>query len=723
MATAIPIDENGNPIVAPANAPAGAPIPVDENGNPIDFRDTPTGQNIAAGAALGARSGIRAVTAIPDLVAATVQSGQNIAWSPLDLIASETGQQPTEEEEKATTPAPSNRGPWLPSDEIIQDIGKLRGAPLELSPDASPAMQTADQILPWLIPTGNQVTRFNEAPGVFNKLMTAGRSELGNAADWFVSSDMQKWARDNGYSPAVQTLLGIVGGSLRHGVSAAGGKTMPLVAGRPGDESGQNYDANRAISPYAPPLKSVVDPDSSFGKLSSGFSAFPYSSTGEKGALDAQEEAIKGTANDALQQFAPGSTPVEQAGPESLNDFATDLANQSRSKILANEQELKTRSDAIEAAIDPNRRVSAQPVLDAALNVATDPNAGDQVRRAAEAAYHRIASNVDPATGSIAFNALKTERSTFGAIVDNMFQPSSGARSAKDTVARSISPIEDAMSASMQQAANDAGQGPAWKQLDADWSAHSQVKRNLADTAGVLDDANAPQPWEKYATSDDITSNLNSAVKGGDMPTLTKLGSLDPSTPNQAIAETIAAKGQPAHPKSMEHFRPDVFAQGASSGVNQNVMDHIEQQAPGAGAKLQAAIDAAKTTGEPMERGGLRRTLASIAAGGAAALGAGGALGTAGVAALPFTALLTSALHDPSFIRAVAGRQFTPDNIAGLLTQYAQHAGLGARPDYVDPVAALQSGVGQAANAVSRLGAPVSNLANTLLKYTPGLQR
>ena len=367
--------------------------------------------------------------------------------------------------------------------------------------------------------------------------------------------------------------------------------------------------------------------------------------------------------------------------------------------------------------------MSAQPVLDAALNVATDPDAGDQVRRAAEAAYHRIASNVDPVTGTIAFNALKVERSTFGAIVDNMFQPSSGARNAKDTVAGKIAPIEDAMSASMQQAANDAGQGPAWRQLDQDWSAHGQAKRNLADTAGVLSDANAPQPWEKYATSDDITSNLNSAVKGGDMPTLTKLGSLDPSTPNQAIAETIAAKGQPAHPKSMEHFRPDVFAQGVSSGVNQNVIDHIEQQAPGAGNKLQAAVDAAKTTGEPMERGGLKRMIASLGAGGAAAMGAHGILGTAGVGALPLTMLMTSALHDPSFIRAVAGRQFTADNIAGLLTQYATHAGLGARPDYVDPVAAVQSGVGSVANAASQAASYAPGVVATLTKYLSGGQR
>ena len=93
------------------------------------------------------------------------------------------------------------------------------------------------------------------------------------------------------------------------------------------------------------------------------------------------------------------------------------------------------------------------------------------------------------------------------------------------------------------------------------------------------------------------------------------------------------------------------------------------------------------------------------------------------MAALPFTTLFTSALHDPSFIRAVAGRQFTPDNIAGLLTQYATHAGLGSQANYADPVGAVQSGIGQAANAVSSASAPISALANTLLKYTPGLQR
>ena len=400
-----------------------------------------------------------------------------------------------------------------------------------------------------------------------------------------------------------------------------------------------------------------------------------------------------------------------------MNDFATDLGNQGRSKILQDELELKSRSDQIEAAIDPSRRVSAQPVLDAALNVATDPNAGDPVRKAAEAAYHRLASNVDPVTNTIAFNALKTERSTFGALVDNMFQPSSGARTAKDTVARSISPIEDAMSASMQQAANDAGQGPAWSKLDQDWRNHSQVKRSLAPTAGVLDDANAPQPWETYAPADKVASQLNSAVRGGNMPEIENISALGRDVANKAVAETIAAKGQPAHPKSGENFRPDVFGEQGDAAVNKNVKDYINQQAPGAADKLQAAIDAAKTTAEPQERGGLRRTLASVGAGGAALLGAQGLTGAAGAAVLPLTMLATSALHDPSFIRTVAGRRFTPDNIAGLLTQYAQRAGLGARPDMLDPGQTVRDVTGQAVNYASQA---VPNVTHEIMKYLTG---
>jgi hypothetical protein len=673
---------------------------------PVDWRAQPWAQNTAAGAALGARAGIRSLLGPADLVSS---AGPALQRASADQVSAETGGNYSGDEQRALAPT----APSLPSELAIKGLG------IEMAPDASPAMQRADQILPWLIPTGNQFARIGEAAGPFNKVMTGARSELGNLADWFISDDMQQYARDHGWGPVAETVAGLVGASARHGVSAVGGKTMPIVAGRPGDESGRNYDVNRDIG-VTPPLKSVADPNSSFGRLSSGVSAFPFSSTGEKGALDAQERAIRGTADEALQQFAPGTTPVKDAGPASLNDFSTDLANTGRQQILASEKELKTRSDAIEAQIDPSRKVSAQPVLDAAMNIATDPNAGSQVRKAAEDAYHRILTNVDPATGQIAFNALKTERSTFGALVDNMFQPSSGTRGAKDTVARSISPIEDAMSAQMQQVANDAGQGPAWRQLDQDWKTHGQMKRSLADTAGVLSDANAPQPWEDYATSDDVTGQLRSAVKGGDMPTIENISALGRDVANQAVAETIAAKGRPADSKSGEKFRPDVFGEQADK-VNKDVKAYIGQQAPGADVKLQQAIDAAKTTSEPMERGGFKRMLGSVGAGGATVLGAHSLLGTLGTAGLaPFLPLLTSALHDPSFIRAVAGRQFTPDNIAGLLTQYATHAGLGVRPDQLDPVETVRSGLGTAASYAAKAAQAVPGMASSLTRYFGG---
>ena len=160
------------------------------------------------------------------------------------------------------------------------------------------------------------------------------------------------------------------------------------------------------------------------------------------------------------------------------------------------------------------------------------------------------------------------------------------------------------MSAQMQQAANDAGPGASLEAARPHWKAHSQVKRNPADTAGVLDDVNAPQPWEKYATSDDITAGCLRAVRG-DMPTLTKLGSLTPETPNRAIAETIAAKGQPAPGRAWSTSGRMCLRKGGARASTRTSWTITEQQAPGAGNKLQA-VDAAKTTAEPMERAGSR---------------------------------------------------------------------------------------------------------------------
>ena len=718
MADPIPVDENGNPITAAPAASSRAPIPVDENGQPLT--DQPPSIMARIGSALdastpysdlGTRAGIRVLTAPYDLLANIVQGFGAPTAANIGMAEASQGTPSVVNEPAATQPHPV----WSPSEAVINALG------VQMDPNASEGIKTADAILPWLIPTGNQLSRVNEAAGPFNKVMTGARSEAGNLADWFLSDEGQRYARDHGWGPVAETIAGIAGGSARHVVARTGGATLPTVAGT--DTGGDVYDVNRNIG-VTPPSGAVLDPNKSAGKISSGLSAFPFSGTGEAPAVKAQTDAIANIADKGLQQLSPDVTPVKQAGPDTLNDFSTDLGNQGRAQIEQNEAALKARSDALESQIGLDRRVDATPVLNAAVDVATDPNAGANVRSAALDAYNRINSNVSPTDGTIAFNALKTERSTFGGIVDNMFQSSTGARGGKDTVAKAISPIDDAMSGAMQDAANQAGPsiGPQWGQLEDDWSAHSAMKRSLADTAGVLGDVNRPgQKWDTYVPADKVQSQLNSAVKGGNMPKIDDISQgLGPDLARQAVAETIAAKGHPAGARSNEQFRPDIWGQQAGRDVNQNVMDWIGDQAgPDAQANLEASIAAGKTTGAPSERGGLKRTLGSTAAGGAALYGAGALGGPLGLAALPAWPLIASALNDPSFIRSVAGRGVTADNVAGLMSQYATHAGLGANPDRLDPAAVVRTGAGQVLNAATQVAKQAPGVVSSLMKYIP----
>ena len=130
---------------------------------------------------------------------------------------------------------------------------------------------------------------------------------------------------------------------------------------------------------------------------------------------------------------------------------------------------------------------------------AGDWRQGDQVRAAATAkrtSGRRAASA--RWTDTISFGALKTERTTFGSIVDHMFQDSIGERSpkSKDEVAAKISAIETRWSAQMQQAAipkarRSASLATARCGLVSAWPDEATA----APTAGVLRDANADQPW------------------------------------------------------------------------------------------------------------------------------------------------------------------------------------------------------------------------------------
>ena len=267
-------------------------------------------------------------------------------------------------------------------------------------------------------------------------------------------------------------------------------------------------------------------------------------------------------ANEALQEFAPGSTPVGEAGPASLNDYATDLGNQARTKILTNERELKQRRTTSRRR-SPETQGSATPILDAARELATG-DMRDQVRAAATQAHKRLQGSVSPLDGTISFGTLKTERTTFGSMSTACFRIDRRALAERRRSRQEDFGDRDGDGQRMQQAADARGSavGDAWRQLDADWSAHGKMKRQLAPTAGVLRDANAEDPWAKYATSDDISGDLKSAVQGGDMPAIENLSALSREGQPGGGGDG-RRQGRPANSKSVEEFRADVFGEQA----------------------------------------------------------------------------------------------------------------------------------------------------------------
>jgi hypothetical protein len=595
---------------------------------------------------------------------------------------------------------------------------------LTMDKDAGKPMQIADAVAPWLVPTGNQVGRVQEAPGAFNKVMTAGRSLMGSMVDWAASDEAQKWAEAHGASPLVQMIAGMTGGNARQGVARVGATQVPKIV-PPKSDAGATFDANKQLLPpngsdvsTVPPIRDVADPDSSVASILSGASALPFSGTGQTGAVKAQTGAIARTADAGLQQLDPGTSSVLNAGPASLRKESAALADQARAKIMGDERDLMTRSDAIEGQIGAATRVDATNLRNTALKIATDDTLAPAIRQAGENAFNDIEKAVDPVSGTATFGALKGLRSTFGRAIDNLYQASTGERTGKNQVARAVQPIEDAMTATMQDAANQKGVGPAWKQLDADWTTHGAVKQNLADTGGVLTADRTrfdPKPGAQG-----VANLLTNAVAGrgeqGTSPIENIEQGLGEQPARSAVAETIAALSRPKNALAKQGFRPDIFGEGEEARVDPETMKWIEQKAGlGARKNIETAGEAGAATSEPNRVGGFKKAIGSVVSAApyvgpfAAALGPAGALS-------PLVSMFTSAAQDPDFVRAVAGRS-VPLTSRDLALQMMTHAALGSSPDNVDPMEALRYGVGQAANAVRTGVSTGANSIPAILKY------
>jgi hypothetical protein len=684
----------------------------------------------AADRAVGpvARTGVRVLSAVPNLATTVMNSAANAAvtgdeggtydintgaydTSTPQAVASKTGGVGSDARFPLSTAPPQLP---TPSEALIDKLG------ISAPPDQSTASKTAESILPFLFPNANTATRVSEAPGAFNKVMTLGRTEAGNAADWFVSGEAQKYAEAHGWGPVATAIAGMVGANASTAASRVATPFVPKVVGAKPD-AGETFDVNKDLLPpegstvsTVPTFKDVADPTSSIARFISGGGAIPFSGTGADSAANAQRSAIARTADAALTKLDPGTTPVMQAGPSSLRAEGSALANQSRDAIMNEEHRLMDESNAIESQIGLGTRVDAAPLRNTAAQLAQDNTVGETVRAQAQ----NVLDNLDKSIGSdgkIAYGALKNERSTFGQYLDNLAAPSTGDPSIRNTLARALSPIKDAMTERMAATADSVSPdlGAQWRQNDAGWTVQGAMKRNLASIGGVLTPDRTgfdPSPGGKQ-----VAKTLSNAVegtgKGGTAPITQIEQGLGDQPARSAVAETIAAQGRPKNAKGTQNFQPSTFGEGVQSRVDPDILTYVEQKAgPEARQNLENAAEAGSRTSEPMEQGGLRRMIGSIV-GAAPYLGAASAVVNPGVAALsPLTALLVSATHDPDFIRAMANRSRP---ISDLTSQLATHAGLGTISGGVDPMEALRQGVGAGARAVTS----GVNTIPSILKY------
>jgi hypothetical protein len=634
------------------------------------------------------RGGIRFLGGIPDLGATLAQSGPGLLKGAADQVSAETGGNYSASD---VVDAPKTVPPrWMPSEAAINATG------LTAPKDQSTSEQVAESLIPFAIPSPNTLLRVNEAAGPINKVLTAARSEGGGLVDWLASNAAQEWAAQHGYDENQQSGLGLLGASARHALARTGGLFSGWFGGK-GEEGGAAYDANRKIG-VTPPLSSVAGP--SLAGVEEAYGNIPFIGSPTKSAKAAQSDAIANRANRGLQTIAPGTTDITEAGPESLNTHAEDLGQQARTTVLGGLNDLKSRADAIEGPINATR-VDATPILHAAEDTATDPNVSPRLREAAASALKDIQSSVDPVSGTIAWQALKQARTGLGATIDNMFPAQTGDRTMKRTVRTGISPIEDAMTASLADAADRAG-APQWRQLDADWTTHANKTHDLSGVSGTLERPGDTVESSRWSGGDstNVVHGLEKAVKG-DPPYLDAIDrGLGTDVTNRSIAETIAAKARMKSGTGSAEYRPDVLGARGSAEIGQGTKTRLNSDPVTAQGlqDIQDAIAAGKTTAEPRTARGLGEKLGSLSA----------TLGTlaGGVFNPALTALAhlgASGMEDPSFVRSVAGRGITQDNAVPLLAHYAARAGQGAQPQPPDLVPKAWRGVSDEAARVPGL--------------------
>lgn len=658
MPRIIPLpDDPGAPAAATPDAPVQAPapsatplriIPTDENGQPITpWRTQPWAQNIAAGAALGARTGIRVLSGIPNLAAALAQSGPGLLSASADQVSAETGGNYSGDEQKKAMPVVKPM--VIPSEAIIHGISGATGKPLEMAPDAGMPMRVADFGAPFFLAGApGAVSRIGEAAGGVNKVAEglgyltgagtdAGLSYLGGQLGQRYGGDAGGFAGS------------MFGGAFRPVVQRGFGWGAQKVVADP--NAGQIFDAmtNPAGPNTMPAFGQVSGPSGKQFEKSVG--SVPIIRSGVNAARTNAEEGIQQSVATGVGEVGnrePNRAPVDPASTAGRIIDLSRIMNQSEGdRVSAQQQQLA-------AAIGSHTDVDVSPVAQTMTKLAQSPTTGPANTRALNpriADLNELIQRQNPVAPdgtmpyppTAAYGGVKDLRSDLGAR-SNSVDPLQGYY---------LKQSRDALTDVMRNTAEQAGQGPAFDKANLDYATFKQTNQPwLEKQGGSLDSGAAP------ANPTTIASRAN-AIPGSGSGYLTDIASqlgLDPA--RATLADVLSRQGQIKGQFTPSRWGSD-YAQ--TSPV---VKQFIAQNAPTATPYLENAATGGRAFDLQPERPGLSNSLGFLGGlGEFLAKAPGLAVGAAG------------GLETPSVIRALAGRT----DIPALLAQYAARQGAALR--------------------------------------------
>lgn len=582
------------------------------------LKSVQVGGALTNAADIGTRTGIRVLSALPDLAATAGNFGGY-------EIGKFTG--------LPYTPQP------LPSQTVINALD------IAAPKDQSSTAQTAENYLPLFTPSGWE--RIAESPTFWSKVGTYGRQAAATNVDAYLGQKASDFVKTQGGDEVAQFLAQIAAGGTRTAATRGAGNVMQSAYG--GENAPNVFDASKRLG-FLPTFGMVASDEGKSAEKN--IMATPIAGRGIENARTRNRQAIERGLDEATGEVAggPGAGPIGgTSNPDEIGQPVITAAQDTQNQLIAAN---KARENALERNIGTRTSTEVSPVVAEMNRIMTSdeigPNIGRTIAPRAADVNESIArfNPNDPNATTMTYGAAKDIRGDLGKTTQTMDEVP-GAH--QDVLyGKFTSGMQDA-AASKGQAQEFTDANEAYRQMKQEQIPFLQQfsgKRNETDRGGVTFDA-TPQAG--------VVAKRVQTASTVDPATLTGMrANLGDDVTGSAVANIIRNYGA-----GKGGFKPEEFSD-AYNKLNQPTQQLVQDRSPAAAQKL---ADVNTTGGQfelRPERPGLTKSIASqlfmdrlVRAGGATRL--------SGIAAL------AGGMESPDAVRALAGRA----DIPAILSQYA----------------------------------------------------